>query len=69
MAENVAPARRWTDEEIARFEILDLPEWYQPVSNSSGSCPWCENMRHWGHAEDCPRKLVMEILEIALGPA
>lgn len=49
-----------------RLEVLELPEWHQPMSNSSGSCPWCENMEHWGHAEGCPRALVLEILRTAL---
>lgn len=57
--------RRLSDEQL-RTEVLNLPEWYQPMSNSSGSCPWCENMIHWGHDKDCPRKLVLQILRTAL---
>jgi len=53
-------------DEWARNDVLNLPEWYQPMSNSSGSCPWCENMRHWGHAEDCQRRVVLDILKAAL---
>lgn len=43
----------------------ELPEWYTPMSNSSGSCPWFGNMRHWGHTDTCPRQLVADILSTA----
>lgn len=55
-----------TDEEFRRFAVLDVPEWYQPMSNSGGSCPWCENMSHWGHSADCVRADVVAIIEAAL---
>lgn len=51
---------------VTKEDLLNLPEWYQPISNSSGSCPWCESTREWGHSADCARKVVLEILQTAL---
>ncbi len=34
-------------------EVLENVEWCQPTSNSTASCPSCEHMFHWGHAEGC----------------
>jgi hypothetical protein len=53
-------------QEFERQEILRLPEWYQPMYNGEGSCPWCENFKHEGHHPDCKRKVVVEILKAAL---
>lgn len=53
------------EEEWARQDILNLPEWYQPMYNGYGSCPWCENFQHEGHHPECRRKIVKEIIEAA----
>lgn len=36
------------------LQLIDQAQWYEPMSNSSPSCPWYENMRHWGHEDSCP---------------
>lgn len=60
---------QWTkdEERWARDDLrYNIPEWYQPIYNGFGSCPWCENFKHEGHTEDCKRKLIVEIVEAAL---
>ena len=33
--------------------LLRRVEWYQPMSNTSPSCPVCENQEHFGHDKGC----------------
>ena len=54
--------RKWERDSF----LASLPEWYQPMYNGEGSCPWCENFKHEGHAPDCARATVKEILRVAL---
>lgn len=58
---------RKQQEQWARDEVLNLPQWYQPMYNGYGSCPWCENFQHEGHTKDCKREIVLKILKAALG--
>jgi hypothetical protein len=37
----------------AAREALAEAEWVMPLSNSSESCSFCGNMKHWGHDEGC----------------
>lgn len=30
------------------LQLIEEAQWYQPMSNSSPSCPWCLNQQHWG---------------------
>lgn len=41
-------------------EILASVEWCQPTSNSTASCPSCEHMFHWGHAEGCELRAAID---------
>lgn len=52
----LVPVPKVTPKILAESRLLQLIEeaqWYQPTSNSGPSCPWCLNMQHWGHDENC----------------
>lgn len=43
------------------LELIAVMMWVCPISNSSDSCAYCGNMRHWGHSKDCEAARVLGI--------
>jgi hypothetical protein len=48
---------------IAELErVLGLVEWIRRSDMVPGYCPWCDNDKPDGHADDCPRQEVLNDL-------
>jgi len=52
------------EEQERLLGLLEQVEWVQPMSNSSRSCSFCGNMRHWGHDPECELALAINSPEI-----